>query len=199
MSAVETKNSADRAEELVDYVDGSLGETEAKRVESLVADNEEYAAVVVALRELPPRLRDDFNAAAVDWSGQRERILAAVDDIAEADKARTSGFDVRILLPIAAALVIALAGLVSLRSPDGRAAGVKPARAALALAVGDPALNAELSELVGVNPLWSGAWGEEQPLMDLGVPRDEHDSSDPESFEQLDEDELEEARGLFGV
>jgi len=89
----------------------------------------------------------------------REAILRGVDRQIAFEKERASGFDPRILWPIAIALLIAIAGMLSLRSIDFGASGVQPARAAFLLAIEDPEIRMEVAEYLG-EPLFlsRGVW-----------------------------------------
>ncbi len=79
----------------------------------------------------------------------REAILRGVDRQIAAEEERASGFDPRILWPIAIALLIAIAGMLSLRSIDFGASGVQPARAAFVLAIEDPEMRIEVAQYLG--------------------------------------------------
>lgn len=77
------------------------------------------------------------------------RVMDAVAAIVAAEEERARGFDSRMLLPIAVAAVICIAGVVTLWPRARGGAHVRPARAALFMDLEDPRVYAELAELVG--------------------------------------------------
>ncbi len=135
---------------MVDYVDGSLTDSVAELVELHCRDCAVCADALVALREVPGMLRAEIAPLPEQLLRQRTEILSAVDELIRAESDRPGGFDVRILLPIAAALVIALAGLISLRSGRHPSDGVALARAAFLFEMEDPQSAAAMSEILGV-------------------------------------------------
>lgn len=117
------------------------------------------------VQRLPPRQRsvlallrgaDDQSVDA--WARQSDSILAAYDSIRSAEVEKRRGLDPRALLPIAAAVLIAVAGGISLRS-DPVGGNAQPARAAFVLALGEPEVAASVAEMLG-EPWFDGdvAW-----------------------------------------
>lgn len=184
------------AETLVDFADGTLDVERAAAVEAHCASCPSCRDGLAALREIPRLLRGADAAAepVVDWTGQRERILDAIDEIVAAENERRRGFDVRLWLPLAAALVIGLAGLMSLRTDDG--AGVGPARVGLAMAISDPESFAEISETLGEPVLLSEALWANQFAAESTHPVGGPPSSDLDS---LSDEEIDEVEQLLGV
>ncbi len=104
------------------------------------------------------------------WSDQLSRIMALVDEVAVAEKARTAGFDARIFLPLVAAAVISVAGIVSLQSGNESSSHTRPALAALRITMQDPRAIAQLSDVLGEpvlfsEPLWAAS---EMDVVELG-------------------------------
>lgn len=114
-----TSPCEDLAASLVDYVDGSLPAAARASVAEHLAGCSDCAATHAALIDLPPRLR--VGGAEPDdrmWAAQRQRIMQRIEEAETAAERAASGFDWRLVMPIAAALVIALAGYLSLRPPS---------------------------------------------------------------------------------
>lgn len=183
---------------LVDYAAGTVAAADAARVEGHCASCAECAKALAALREVPLRLRGAGEPPAPDWALQRARILAAVDDIAAASAAASRGVDARLLLPVAAALVIAVAGVLSLRSSEG--ANARPARVALQLVMEDPVVVAELSEVLGEPVLMSAPlWDEQGEIPSGNSWVDGGSAGEPPSLDELGEQELLEIERMLGV
>ncbi len=190
---------------LVDYVDGVLSASLVDWVELHCASCRECGAVVLALREVPARLRAEADASATEctpafWEGQRQSILARIGEIEKEESARNRGFDVRILLPLAAALLIALAGIVSLQSLGGGRSGTRPARAALGLSMEDPVVTAELADALGEPLVFSDrAWSEVEIQWDGGPWHGRGLLDTPPALEDLDETEIVDLEEILGV
>ncbi len=193
---------------LVDYVDGSIGRSAASRVEEHCSSCASCSEAVAALRDIPEMLRAEAEQAGAAaglenpefWTDQRREVLARIGEIEQAEAARTQGFDARLLLPLAAAVAIAIAGVISLQSLGGGPTGTRPARAALGLAMEDPFVVAELSDALGEPLMFSDAvWGDEA-LVDNGEQWSGRDLMDTEpALEDLDEAGLEEVEVLLGT
>ena len=193
---------------LVDCVDGEVAADLRDQVDRHCAACEECSVVLAALREIPALLRQDATAATprAELSGERWRwqhaeIMKAIDSYADEQVARRSGFDVRILLPLAAALIIAVAGILSLQSLRRGGEGMMMARAALSIEVEDPLALAEVSEVLG-EPLflWDVLWdsADERALesgLDFGVAT----SEESYSIEDLSEEEVVELEEMLGI
>lgn len=181
-------------EMLVDYADDSLDAERSDAVEAHCARCAACREALAALREIPLLLRGADPIPAADWGRQRDRILTAIDEIVAAEDERRRGFDARLLLPIAAALVIALAGMLSLRAGDAR-----PARAGLAMAIEDPAALAEISETLGEPLVFSETlWAEVTGDLD-GGPSAVPDESGPPDLDDLSDEEIGEVEQMLGV
>jgi hypothetical protein len=103
---------------LVDYAAQTLPDAERALVEAHVAKCADCAAALAALSEVPALLRTP--AAQRDeafWVAQRQSIMERLDAVDASIASSPQGFDWRLMLPIAAAVVIALAGYLSLRPP----------------------------------------------------------------------------------
>ncbi len=193
---------------LVDYAEGSIGRSEARRVEEHCSSCASCAEAVAALRDIPEVLRVEVEqvgaAAGVEnpefWADQRRKVLARIGEIEQAEAARAQAFDARLLLPLAAAVAIAIAGVVSLQSLGGGPTGTQPARAALVLAMEDPLVVAELSDALGEPLMFSDAvWGDEA-LVDNVEQWSGLDLMDTEpALEELDEAGIEEVEVLLGI
>ncbi len=187
---------------IVDYVDGGLSAADAQRVESHCSECEDCADSLIALREVPAKLLAELEADLTPelLERDRSRIVATVEEIIASDRERNSGFDVRILLPVAAALVIALAGVLSLQQIGRGARGTMPARAALSFEIDDPIALAVVAEEVGVPIVLSEVLWEESGEVDLDVATDlvggVYSVSD---YEDLTDDEVFEVERLLGV
>lgn len=195
MSPDERRGCEAFEELVVDYVDGSLDAEQTAAVEAHCARCASCREGLAALREVPLLLRGDDPVPTADWDRQRSGILAVIGEIAAAEDERRRGFDARLLLPLAAALVIALAGLLSLRAGDG----ARPARAGLAMAIEDPAALAEISEALGEPLVFSEAlWA--QVIGDSGgesaAAQGESDSPD---LDELSDEEVGEVEQMLGV
>lgn len=138
----------DAAPLLVDLADGALDAVPAEQVRLHCARCGECRDTLAALRELPELLRGEEELSAAAWARQRDSILATYDSMRAAEREERRGFDSRIFLPIAAAALIALAGIVSLRS-DPVGGNAQPARAAFVLALGDLEVAADLADVLG--------------------------------------------------
>lgn len=196
---------------MVDYVDGSLADSDARLVESHCRDCAGCADALVALREVPGLLCAEVAPSPELLMRQRKEILSAVEGLIRAESGRTDGFDFRILLPVAAALVIALAGLISLRPGWYPEDGVGLARAAFLFEMEDPQSAAAMSEILGV-PLvlserfWRGVVDADlsAPLavggMSLGSSSAHDDpSGDDSSDDDLSDDDFMEIEELLGM
>ncbi len=193
---------------LVDYVDGSMSRSEASRIEEHCSSCTVCSEAVAALREVPDMLRVEAEQARAGadhdspefWSDQRRDVLTRIGEIEQAAAARTQGFDVRLLLPLAAAVAIAIAGVISLQSLGGGPTGTQSARAALGLAMEDPLVVAELQDTMGEPLMFSDAvWGDE-PLVDGGDRWIGRELTDLEPlWEDLDEMGIEGVEELLGA
>jgi len=191
------------ASALVDYSEGSLSPEACLEVEQHLAGCRRCAEAVAALTDaravaaVPPAVRDESF-----WVAQRQRIMQAIAD-AEASPAPVSeptplrGFDWRLALPVAAALLIGIAGYLSLRPP------AVPGEVALdALPSGDLA---ELVDVAGVlipedellPDLHVGTTRVVAGAVDAGwVPADDLPGSP--AWGELDEKDLDTLNGMLG-
>lgn len=201
MRAADRNSACEQLQELVvDYADGTLDAESAAVVEGHCAACEICSQSLAALREIPSLLRGGAEPPAVSWEAQRARIMAVIDGIAEADAARTRGFDVRLLLPLAAAVVIAFAGVISLRSGGVDGSGAQPARAALRLAMEDPLMTAEISDLLGEPLVFSAPLWSEQEVVVSGDPWiDPGAARTAPTLEELSDEELLEVERMLGA
>lgn len=184
---------------LVDYSEGGLSPGERHEVERHLADCPRCAATAAALADAPavtagPLVVGDESF----WVAQRQRIMQAIA-AAEASTAPAPlrGFDWRLALPVAAALLIAIAGYLSLRPP------AVPGEVALdALPSGDLAELVEVAGAlipedqllpdlhVGTTPVVAGA-------VDAGwVPADDLPGSS--AWGELDDNDLDALNGMLG-
>lgn len=144
---------------LVDLVEDRLDARQAERVRAHCAQCADCRAMAAALREIPAALRAEDDLAPEAWLRRRDAIVAAFEAMVTADRASRSGFDARLLLPVAAAVLIGLAGVISLRSDPLGSGHTRPARAAFVLALNEPQLVAELAEILGETDPWPAqAW-----------------------------------------
>lgn len=182
---------------LVDYVDGTLGPREAKRLQEHCASCADCAAALDALREIPGKLLEK-PIPPVSWEAQRQRIMEQIDGIQRAESARREGFDLRVVLPLAAAALIALAGVVSLQSVGRDVSGTAPARAALLFAMEDPEARGELSETLGEPLLLAepvtledrrsvagSGWLTDELAGEIGPPLDDLNDDETAELEQI--------------
>lgn len=77
------------------------------------------------------------------------RVMAGVAAIVAAEEEMARGFDSRMILPLAVAAAICMAGIVTLWPRARGGTHVRPARAALRMELEDPRVYAEMAELVG--------------------------------------------------
>ncbi len=183
---------------LVDYAAGDLPAPQRRRVEEHVAGCAACASAVVALCEMPAALsaaapiRDD-----AFWSAQRDAVMKAIGrEQPRPIRARMTGFDWRLALPIAAAVAIAFAGYLSLRPPT------VPGSIALdALPAEDVSALIEVAE--GILPPQDllpavGSRGDEiGGAVDAGwIPTDELPA--PGGWGGLDDGDLEALHGMLG-
>jgi hypothetical protein len=185
---------------LVDFVDGALGPRDAARVKEHCSSCSDCAGAVDALREIPSRLLEERPSPA-SWEAQRQRIMEQIDEIQREDAARREGFDLRVILPLAAAVLIALAGIVSLQSVGRDVPGAMPARAALLFAMEDPAVRMELFETLGEPLLLSepASIEDRSDVAGNGWPADGFLGEVEPPLRDLDEDEAAELEQILGV
>lgn len=110
---------------LVDYNEGVLAAAQRGRVERHVADCARCAAAVAALAAVPALLRPGTVARDdAFWAAQRQRVMQAIripaegEEEEEEEDSAPRGYDWRLAMPVAVAVVIALAGYLSLRPPS---------------------------------------------------------------------------------
>jgi anti-sigma factor RsiW len=184
---------------LVDYSEGGLPPGERLEIERHLADCPRCAATAAALADArtiaagPPVVRDESF-----WVAQRQRVMQAIEAAeASPEPAPLRGFDWRLALPVAAALLIAIAGYLSLRPPSA------PGEVALdALPSGDLA---ELVEVAGalipedelLPDLHVGTTRVVAGAVDAGwVPAD--DLPGAPAWGELDDDDLDALNGMLG-
>ena len=199
MSRIDRDESCRRLEALlVDYVDGNVGDAERDLVDAHCAECPSCTESLVALREIPSLLlaEQDGEVGPDHWVRQRSEILAAVEEVLEA--ARPRGFDYRLLLPVAAALLIGLAGLLSLRRPGDDVSVAHVARAAFEIEIADPLVQAEVLDVVGLPIHFSETLWDEAAESDAENGDQSDDPSERLDLGDLEDDEVDEIEDLLG-
>ncbi len=186
---------------LVDHAEGALSAAAAKQVDQHCDGCRTCADSLAALREVPPLLRGEDGGAAelsaAAWQQQRTAILSAIDEVMVEEEARRAGFDARIFLPVAAALVIAVAGALSLWPVGGGGSGALVARAALSLELADPLVLAEVAEVVGEPLILPADVWDAGEAPDVRVWLDDEWSTEV-SLDDLDDEEVLELEEMLG-
>ena len=107
---------------LVDYADGALEADVRAQVERHLATCERCTAALAALTGVSAALREASVARDESfWIAQRQATMRSINaagaEREELEERAGRGFDLRVALPFAVAVVIALAGYLSLRPP----------------------------------------------------------------------------------
>jgi anti-sigma factor RsiW len=184
---------------LVDYAAGELPPAARRRVEGHLAGCAACAATVTALADLPAPLRGTVPPRdEAFWHAQRTGVMDAIRaGSGHRERPPRLGFDWRLALPVAAAVAIAFAGYLSLRSPS--------APGEIALDVLPPEdLSALMAIAEGIMPsqewlpdIGTGAGGAVGGAVDAGWIRAD-ELPPPTGWGELDDDDLEALHGMVG-
>jgi anti-sigma factor RsiW len=181
---------------LVDYSEGMLAGAERERVERHAAGCARCAAALAALVDVPA-LFEPAAALRSDafWVGQRQRVMRAIrEPVAPAEELQPRGFDWRLAMPVAVALVVALAGYLSLRPPS------VPGEAVLdALSPEDLAALTEVSGgIVAAPDLVPEVAADPSEALEGAVEAGWIRIEPPPAWADLDDEDLDELRGITG-